>query len=244
MKLSRRNLLTGAAVLAGSSAAQAAKLLVPPAKKGAAAVPAAPAANAPVAASAPQPFAPSAQPAPAAEPFRVKMDQWRDLDYKYQKRQMAYASDKPPGTIVVDPHDCFLYYILGGGQAIRYGVSVGKSAKAWTGEVVIEKMAVWPIWVPAPYHLEEIPSLVKWIHGMPGGPDNPLGARAMYLFANGQDTQYRIHGTNEPSSIGHAMSSGCIRMLNEYVADLFDRTTVGTHVRVLASQQNTASFFQ
>ena len=238
MKLSRRNLLTGAAVLAGSSVAEAAKLLVPPAKKGAAAAaaPAAPAANAPVAASAPQPFAPSAQPSPAAEPFRVKMDQWRDLDYKYQKRQMAYASDKPPGTIVVDPHDCFLYYILGGGQAIRYGVSVGKSAKAWTGEVVIQKMAVWPIWVPAPYHLEEIPSLVKWIHGMPGGPDNPLGARAMYLYQGQVDTVNRIHGGAQLEWIGGHKTAGCIGMLNCDVIDLYNRARLGTKVVMLESK--------
>ena len=211
--------------------AQASKLLVP-ATNAAAPVPSAPdAANA-----AAQPFAPSAQPAPASEPFRVKMDEWRSLDFKYQRRQMAYQTNMPPGTIVVDPGGCFLYYILPGGQAIRYGVSVGKSAHAWTGEVVIEKMAVWPVWVPAPYHLQQIPSLVKWIHGMPGGLDNPLGARAMYLYQGQVDTVNRIHGGTTIDMIGSKKTAGCIGMLNCDVIDLYNRARLGTKVVMLASK--------
>lgn len=238
MLISRRSLMAGAAMLAGASAAQASKVLVPAAKgkTTAAAAPAAPQTSAPVAASAPQPFAPSAQPAPAAEPFKVKMDQWRDLPFPYQRKQMAYASNRPPGSIEVDPKGCYLYYILGGGQAIRYGVSVGKSAKAWTGEVVIQKMAVWPIWVPAPYHLEEIPSLVKWIHGMPGGPDNPLGARAMYLYQGQVDTVNRIHGGAQLEWIGSHKTAGCIGMLNCDVIDLYNRAKLGTKVVMLESK--------
>ena len=168
----------------------------------------------------------------------------QNLPPQFRMQQVTIGVQNPAGAIVIDPDNRFLYYMLGGDQAIRYGVGVGREGFAWSGDAYIGMKRKWPRWVPPESMVQRDPNARKWANGMPGGPDNPLGARAMYLFANGQDTQYRIHGTNEPSSIGHAMSSGCIRMLNEYVADLFDRTTVGTHVRVLASQQNTASFFQ
>ncbi|MBG1231246.1 L,D-transpeptidase [Aestuariivirga litoralis] len=234
MTVSRRGFVLGASLLGGCSVAQASKLLVAPTKNAAASAPAAPAA--PATAAAPQPFVPSAQPAPASEPFHVKMDEWRNLDFKYQRQKMAYASDQAPGTIVVDAGGCFLYYILGGGQAIRYGVSLGKAAHAWTGQVVIQKLAVWPVWVPAPYHLQQIPSLVKWIHGMPGGPDNPLGARAMYLYQGKVDTVNRIHGGAAIDMIGSKKTAGCIGMLNCDVIDLYNRVRLGTKVVMVAGK--------
>lgn len=167
------------------------------------------------------------------EPFPVNESEERTLVYKFKRRDMEYKSQEPPGTIVVDPKRCFLYYVLGGGQATRYGVSVGKSTKAWTGEVVIKRMAKWPVWVPAPYHLEVKPSLAKYINGMPGGPDNPMGARAMYLYQGEVDTINRIHGAAKPSDIGSKKTAGCIGMLNTDIIHLYERVAVGTRVVML-----------
>ena len=154
----------------------------------------------------------------------------------YKRHLVEYHRKEGPGTILIDSDARYLYYVLPDGKAIRYGVTVGEEALAWSGVAKVGRMTEWPSWTPT----EEIKKRMDVPNFVSPGPQNPMGARAMYLFANGQDTQYRIHGTNEPSSIGHAMSSGCIRMLNEYVADLFERVHIGTHVRVLASQQNTA----
>ncbi len=169
------------------------------------------------------------------ELFPINMKERRDLDYKFQSREMAYETAEPAGTIVVDPHRCFLYHVLGGGRAWRYGVSVGKSAKAWTGEAVIKKMAEWPTWTPAPYHLENKPELAKYLPGgMPGGPDNPLGARALYLYIGEVDTINRIHGAAKPVDIGKKHTAGCIGMLNADVAHLYANVQLGTRVLMLA----------
>lgn len=146
---------------------------------------------------------------------------------------MAYKTNEPAGTIVVDTTHRFLYHVTGNGQAMRYGVAVGKSSMAWTGEATIKRMAKWPVWVPAPYHLEEKPSLAKYINGMPGGLDNPMGARAMYLYQGEVDTINRIHGAAKPSQIGGKTTAGCIGMLNTDVVHLYDRVEVGTRVVVL-----------
>jgi lipoprotein-anchoring transpeptidase ErfK/SrfK len=167
------------------------------------------------------------------EPFPVPESEARKVDYKFRRREMAYKTQEQAGTIVVDPKRCFLYHVLGGGQAMRYGVSVGKSSKAWSGEAVIKRMAKWPVWVPAPYHLEEIPSLAKYINGMPGGPGNPMGARAMYLYQGDVDTINRIHGAAKPSEIGSKKTAGCIGMLNIDIIHLYDRVEIGTRVVVL-----------
>ena len=126
-----------------------------------------------------------------------------------------------------------LHYILGEGEAIRYGVAVGKQGFDWAGIAKIGRKVEWPKWTPPRDMIVRRPELAKYADGVPPGPDNPLGARAMYLFAGGRDTLYRIHGTNEPRSIGHAASSGCIRMLNEEVIDLYGRSPLGTKVIVL-----------
>jgi lipoprotein-anchoring transpeptidase ErfK/SrfK len=171
--------------------------------------------------------------AQSGEPFPVRESEARAVPYKFQRREMAYKTQEPAGTIVVDAKRCFLYHVSGGGRATRYGVSVGKASKAWRGEAVIKRMAKWPVWVPAPYHLEEIPSLAKHINGMPGGPGNPMGARALYLYQGDVDTINRIHGSAKSSEIGSKKTAGCIAMLNIDVIHLYDRVALGTRVVVL-----------
>jgi lipoprotein-anchoring transpeptidase ErfK/SrfK len=153
----------------------------------------------------------------------------------YRRHIVDYTRREAPGTILVDTDARFLYYTLPGGKAIRYGVAVGEEAMAWSGVATIGRMAEWPDWVPTPEiqaRLGPYPSRVA------GGPANPLGARALYLYERNKDTLYRIHGTNQPEYIGHAISSGCIRMTNEDVIDLFDRVKTGTTVVVLAPGQS------
>lgn len=170
----------------------------------------------------------------AKEFFPINMKEGSALDYKFRMREMEFETAEPAGTIVVDPRKCFLYHVLGDGMAMRYGVSLGKSAKAWTGEVVIKKMTEWPVWKPAPYHLEHKPELAKWLpDGMPGGPDNPLGARALYLYKGEVDTINRIHGGAKLEWIGKKATAGCISMLNVDVAHLYSQVQVGTRVVML-----------
>ncbi len=171
--------------------------------------------------------------AQAGEPFPVNEAEPRKVDYKFRRREMEFKTQEPLGTIVVDAKRCFLYHVTGGGMATRYGVAVGKSSKAWTGEAVIKRMAKWPVWVPAPYHLAEIPSLAKHINGMPGGPDNPMGARALYLYQGEVDTINRIHGSAKPTEIGRKKTAGCFGMLNVDIIHLYDRVEVGTRVVVV-----------
>ena len=143
-----------------------------------------------------------------------------------RRQEVSFATKEPAGTIVVDTSNTHLYYILGGGRAIRYGVRVGRDGFTWTGVQKISRKAEWPDWHPPTEMIERQPYLPRF---MAGGPGNPLGARAMYLGS----TVYRIHGTNQPSTIGKFVSSGCIGMLNEDVSDLFERAKVGTRVVVL-----------
>ncbi|MFN4143832.1 L,D-transpeptidase, partial [Aestuariivirga sp.] len=140
--------------------------------------------------------------------------------------------------IVVVPANHFLYLINGDGTARRFGVGVGREGFAWTGRAVIGMKRRWPRWVPPREMVQRDKKARRWANGQPGGPDNPLGARALYLFQDGQDTLYRIHGTNQPESIGKSVSSGCIRMLNEHIAELYERVKVGTPVVVLGRDQN------
>jgi lipoprotein-anchoring transpeptidase ErfK/SrfK len=170
-----------------------------------------------------------------AEAFPINAKDAKSVDYKYQMRSMDFETTEPAGTIVVDPHKCFLYLVMGGGQAIRYGVAVGKSTHAWSGEATIKKMVEWPTWTPAPYHIAVKPELAKWLPGgMPGGPDNPLGARALYLFKGNVDTINRIHGSAKVGDIGRKATAGCIGMLNVHIVDLYNRVQVGTRVVMLA----------
>ncbi|MBR0775488.1 L,D-transpeptidase [Bradyrhizobium diazoefficiens] len=143
-----------------------------------------------------------------------------------RRQEVSFQTKEPAGTLVVDTPNTYLYYVLGGGRAIRYGVRVGRDGFTWTGVQKITRKAEWPDWHPPTEMIERQPYLPRF---MAGGPGNPLGARAMYLGS----TVYRIHGTNQPSTIGKFVSSGCIGMLNEDVSDLFDRVKVGTRVVVM-----------
>ena len=153
----------------------------------------------------------------------------------YRRHIVDYSRKEAPGTILVDTDARYLYYVLPGGKAIRYGVAVGEEAMAFSGVAEVGRMAEWPDWIPTP---EIQARLGPYPARVPGGPANPLGARALYLYEGNKDTLYRIHGTNQPEYIGQAISSGCIRMTNEDVIDLFGRVKPGATVVVLAPRQN------
>lgn len=146
---------------------------------------------------------------------------------------VEFETPEKPGTIIINARQRALYYVLGDGEAIRYGVAVGKEGFEWAGIARVGMKREWPTWTPPKEMIRRKPELAEWADGMPGGPDNPLGARAIYLFDKKGDTGFRIHGTNEPWSIGTAASSGCIRMLNEEVEELYDAVSIGTKVIVL-----------
>ncbi len=143
-----------------------------------------------------------------------------------RRQVVAYATAEAPGTVIIDTPNTYLYFVLGDGKAIRYGIGVGRDGFTWSGVKTIERKSEWPDWIPPTDMLQRQPYLPRF---MAGGPGNPLGARAMYLGG----TVYRIHGTNAPETIGKRVSSGCIRMVNEDVIDLYGRTRVGTKVVVL-----------
>jgi lipoprotein-anchoring transpeptidase ErfK/SrfK len=149
---------------------------------------------------------------------------------EYRRQIVSYDRKERPGTIVVDTDARYLYFVLPGGQAIRYGVAVGEEAMAWSGVAKVGRMSEWPPWIPTASEIQRlgVPTYVG------PGPQNPMGARALYLFNGNKDTLYRIHGTNQPEYIGMAISSGCIRMTNEDVIDLYKRVKTGTIVVVLA----------
>jgi lipoprotein-anchoring transpeptidase ErfK/SrfK len=165
-------------------------------------------------------------PVPGVEPSILKPRNVRQL--------VDFPTKEKPGTIVVDPNSRFLYLVQEGGKALRYGVGVGKEGLEFKGTATVSRKAQWPSWTPTQDMIKREPERYKkWADGMKGGTDNPLGARAMYLFKDGKDTLYRIHGTNEPETIGEAVSSGCIRMMNQDVMDLYSRVPAGSKVVVL-----------
>jgi len=149
-----------------------------------------------------------------------------EMPARFRRQVVSYPGREAPGTVIIDTPNTYLYYVLGGGQAIRYGIGVGREGFTWSGVQSITKKAEWPDWTPPPEMIARQPYLPRY---MAGGPGNPLGARAMYLGG----TVYRIHGTNAPQTIGTQVSSGCIRLTNEDVADLYSRVNVGTRVIVL-----------
>jgi lipoprotein-anchoring transpeptidase ErfK/SrfK len=157
---------------------------------------------------------------PIAEPFR--------------RHIVDYHRKEAPGTIVIDPDSRYLYFVQANQKAIRYGVTVGEEAQGWSGVAKVGNMTEWPSWTPTAGEHQRLDPLPAFV---PGGPQNPMGARGLYLFANGKDTLFRIHGTNQPEYIGSAISSGCIRMTNEDVIDLYSRVKLGTPVVVLAAGQ-------
>ena len=152
---------------------------------------------------------------------------------RYRPQRVRFAGYKR-GTVVVDPRNRFLYLIEGRGYARRYGVGVGRAGLAFQGSATIGWKRKWPSWTPTQNMIRREPQkYAKYANGVPGGPGNPLGARALYLVKNGRDTYYRIHGTTQPQSIGRAVSNGCIRMVNDHVIDLYDRVRPGARVVVL-----------
>jgi len=164
------------------------------------------------------------------QPGYVPSQDEEQLDPKWEKTVVFYRTTEVPGTIIVNTHERFLYVVQGGGRALRYGIGVGRDGFQWQGLVRITKKQEWPDWTPPPEMIQRQPYLPRW---MAGGPGNPLGARALYLG----NTVYRIHGTNMPQTIGTKVSSGCFRLTNPDVSDLYDRVPIGTKVIILQGPQ-------
>jgi lipoprotein-anchoring transpeptidase ErfK/SrfK len=176
------------------------------------------------------------------EPFPVPGVRLSDIDPRYLRSTVSFPTSETPGTIIVDADNRFLYLVEGGGRAIRYGVGVGRQGFEWSGVATIKNKQEWPDWYPPKEMIARQADLRRQLTelqsglGMPGGPRNPLGARAMYLWQGNKDTLYRIHGTSEPWTIGQNVSSGCIRMINQDVMDLYERVPLGAKVVVLPAR--------
>lgn len=155
------------------------------------------------------------------------------INPRFLRQTVAYSGREAPGTIVVRPSERHLYFVTGRGTAIRYGVGVGRQGALWHGRAAVGRKAAWPNWTPTANMIRYDPRNARYAGGMPGGIGNPLGARALYLYRGNRDTMYRLHGTNEPRSIGTAVSSGCIRLFNHDIIDLHNRARIGTPVVVL-----------
>ncbi len=177
-------------------------------------------------APAPEQRVPGRRMAALGEPVEAQRPIERVIDPRFQKQEVAYDGKHAPGTIVIDTPRRFLFLVQPGGRALRYGIGVGRPGFEWAGMKSVTRKAEWPNWTPPPEMLKRRPDLPRF---MTGGPDNPMGARALYLGSS----LYRIHGTNEPHTIGQAVSSGCIRMTNDDVTDLYERVRVGAKVLVI-----------
>jgi lipoprotein-anchoring transpeptidase ErfK/SrfK len=153
---------------------------------------------------------------------------------EYRRQVVRYHRTESPGTVLVDTDARYVYYVLPEGKAIRYGAIVGEDAQAWSGVATVGRKEEWPGWTPTAGEKRRLGPLPDYVEG---GAANPMGSRALYLYVNGQDTLYRIHGTNQPEWIGHAISSGCIRLTNEDVIDLYSRVKMGSFVVVLGPKQ-------
>jgi lipoprotein-anchoring transpeptidase ErfK/SrfK len=154
---------------------------------------------------------------------------------EFQRQVVDYPSDQAPNTVIIDPSQRHLYLVLGHDKALRYGIAVGRDGFLWSGEALVATRKPWPTWTPPKEMIARRPELQQWKDGQPGGMTNPLGARALYLTSNGVDYGYRIHGTPEWESIGHNASSGCIRMINQDIIDLYERVPDGSKVIVLTA---------
>ncbi|MBA1157658.1 L,D-transpeptidase [Microvirga mediterraneensis] len=176
--------------------------------------------------------------------FPIPGIQLSRINPAFLRRVVEYETAEAPGTIVIDPRSRYLYLVMRDGMAVRYGVGVGRSGFSWSGTATIRNKQEWPDWYPPKEMFGRQPELMEQMGelpggpGMPGGPGNPLGARALYLWQGNKDTLYRIHGTFEPWTIGTNVSSGCIRMINQDVIDLYNHTPTGTKVVVLSSPSN------
>ncbi len=175
----------------------------------------------------------------STERFPVPAVNLTGINPVYLRREVAYNGPEKPGTVVVDPGNKFLFLVMENGRAMRYGVGVGREGFGWAGAAIVKSKQEWPDWYPPKEMIARQPEIREVVQklqgglGVPGGPGNPLGARAHYLFEGDKDTLFRIHGTNEPRSIGTSVSSGCIRMINQDVIDLYGRVPVGAAVVVL-----------
>jgi lipoprotein-anchoring transpeptidase ErfK/SrfK len=168
------------------------------------------------------------------DPYPLPPFNYSKLPEAFRPTVVAYTGRQWPVTIIVDTPARQLYLVLEGGKAMRWGCAVGRDGFRWAGLADVGRKVMWPRWTPPKEMIARNPEKAKWANGMPGGPENPLGARALYLFQNGNDTLFRIHGTTEPMSIGKNASSGCIRMVNQDVVELYRRVPIGSRVVVLA----------
>lgn len=168
-------------------------------------------------------------------PYTVPAIPLDKLPVEYRRQAVAFPTSERPGTVIINPAARQLHLVTGPNEALRYGIAVGKDGFQWSGEAVVARRKPWPNWTPPPEMIARKPELAKWAGGQPGGPTNPLGARALYLTSNGVDYGYRIHGTPEWQSIGRNASSGCIRMINQDIIDLYNRVPDGAKVVVLTS---------
>lgn len=170
------------------------------------------------------------------EEFPLPATNLSEVDPRFLRQEVDFPASQPVGSIVVDPGERYLYYVQSRGRAIRYGVGVGRAGYQFKGNAYVGRKATWPRWTPTANMIADNPEKNgPWARGMEPGLENPLGARALYLYSGGRDTMYRIHGTNEPSSIGENVSSGCVRMFNQDVIDLHDRAPIGAQVVVRPS---------
>lgn len=178
-----------------------------------------------------------------SEPFPIPAVDVRRIDPRFLRQEVSDPTLEAAGTIVVDPNARHAYLVLPGRRALRYGIGVGKEqAFNFEGEATIARKAEWPRWTPTPDMIAREPErYLQHAGGLPGGPGNPLGPRALYLYRGGRDTLYRLHGTVEPSSIGTMVSSGCVRLFNQDIIDLYDRVAIGTRVIVLPSTGGVSS---
>ncbi|RTL98303.1 L,D-transpeptidase [Ancylobacter aquaticus] len=169
------------------------------------------------------------------EPFPIPAVDLTQIDPRFLRQEVAYPTRYQPGTIVVDPNERFAYLVMANGRALRYGVGVGREEGFnFRGEGVVARKASWPGWTPTPAMIAREPERYgPYAGGLPGGPTNPLGPRALYLYKDGRDTYYRLHGTTEPWTIGTQVSSGCVRFINQDIIDLYRRVPTGTRVIVL-----------
>lgn len=167
------------------------------------------------------------------EKFPVPSVDLRRMKPSHFRQYVADPTGERPGTIVVDTAARYLYLVQENRQALRYGVGIGREGFTWSGRAEIARKAQWPTWTPPAEMVARDPVAAPWAKGMPGGLDNPLGARALYIFQDGRDTIYRLHGTNDPATIGEAVSSGCVRLINQDIIDLHARVPVGTPILVM-----------
>lgn len=166
------------------------------------------------------------------ERFPIPAVDLSKIDPVYYRQIVDYPSAEPAGTIIVDTPNRFLYLTMENGKAMRYGVGIGRAGFTWGGQAHIQYKKAWPTWTPPSEMVDRQPELVEYRNGMPPGLENPLGARALYIFQGGRDTLYRLHGTAEFWSIGKAVSSGCVRLLNQDIIDLYNRVPNGTRIIV------------